>query len=142
MTINFERGVIVVDANRPGEPVAAEDLDPRMNPHSQAENDAVQLALMAMAHYDRGEWQAADDALAALREQHAHDGAFYIALAHAWRHEIEDAFTWLNRAVDEDQSVFGIRTEPFSRVLHDDPRWEPMLERLGLADHQIADIEL
>jgi tetratricopeptide (TPR) repeat protein len=106
------------------------------------ENDAARLLLLALAHYDRGDAQAADDALATLREQHARDAAYYIAVAHAWRHETEDAFAWLNRAIDEDQSVFGIRTEPFLRTLHDDPRWDRTLERTGLADHQIADIQL
>jgi hypothetical protein len=63
-------------------------------------------------------------------------------MVHAWRNEVEEAFTWLNKAIDEEQSVFGIRTEPFLRVLHDDPRWERMLEKLGLGERQVADIVL
>jgi adenylate cyclase len=106
------------------------------------ENDAAREMLLAMAHYDRGDWQAADDALASLEERHADDAAYYIAVTHAWRSETEEAFAWLKRAVEEDQSTFGIRTEPFLRVLHEDPRWEQMLDRLGLADHQVADIVL
>lgn len=46
------------------------------------------------------------------------------------------------RAVDEDQSVFGIKTEPFLRVLHEDPRWEQTVERLGLAEGQVGTIVL
>ena len=49
---------------------------------------------------------------------------------------------WLNRAIDEDQYVFGIRTEPFLRVLHGAPSWERALERVGLGERQIADIVL
>ena len=79
------------------------------------------------------DWQAADDALASLEDRHADGAAYYIAVTHAWRSETEEAFAWLKRAVEEDQSTFGIRTEPFLRVLHEDPRWEQMLDRLGLA---------
>lgn len=106
------------------------------------ENEAARQAILALAHYDTGDAQAADAALAALGDRHAHDAAYYIAIAHAWRNEVEEAFSWLNRAVDEGQSTFGIRTEPFLRSLHDDARWAALLERLGLAAGQTADIVL
>lgn len=111
-------------------------------PAAGMENEAARQAILAMAHYDTGDAQAADAALAALREQHAHDAAYYIAIVHAWRNEGEEAFSWLNRAVDEGQSTYGVRTEPFLRSLHEDPRWAALLERLGLANGQIAEILL
>jgi len=106
------------------------------------ENVVVRQVLTAMAWYDLGDLPAADRSLGALRDEHAQDAAYLISLVHAWRHEIDEAFAWLNRAIEQDQSVFGIRTEPFLRVLHNDPRWEETLERVGLGERQIADIEL
>jgi len=106
------------------------------------ENEASRQALTALAWYDLGDHEAADRALAVLRDQHAPDAAYLLGLVHAWRHEIDEAFTWLNRAIEEEQSLFGIRTEPFLQVLHDDPRWEETLEKVGLGERQIAEIEL
>lgn len=106
------------------------------------ENEAARQLVLALAHYAAGQWDEADQALTTLQRQHAHDAAYYIAVTHAWRNEIDAAFEWLERAVDEGQSVFGIKTEPFLRVLHRDPRWEHTLERLGLADSQVAAVVL
>lgn len=106
------------------------------------ENEALRHFVQALAHYAAGNWDEAEQALTALQRQHEHDAAYYIAVTHAWRNEIDAAFDWLERAVDEGQSVFGIKTEPFLRVLHEDPRWVLTLERLGLAESQVGAIVL
>jgi len=106
------------------------------------ENEATRNFVLALAHHAAGNWGEADRALTLLQRQYAHDSAYYIAATHAWRNEIEAAFEWLEHAVDEGQSVFGIKTDPFLRVLHQDPRWEKILERLGLADNQVGMIVL
>ena len=106
------------------------------------ENDAARLTVLALAYYDSGDWESADSVLESLQDEHAHDAAYLIAMVHAWRSEVEQAFAWLNRAIEEEQSVFGIRTEPFLRILHEDPRWEPTLGKLGLGERQVADIVL
>jgi adenylate cyclase len=106
------------------------------------ENDAARLTVLALAYYDSGDWESADSVLESLQGEHAHDAAYLIAMVHAWRSEVEQAFAWLNRAIEEEQSVFGIRTEPFLRILHEDPRWEPTLGKLGLGERQVADIVL
>jgi adenylate cyclase len=106
------------------------------------ENDAARLTVLALAYYDSGDWESADSVLESLQDEYAHDAAYLIAMVHAWRSEVEQAFAWLNRAIEEEQSVFGIRTEPFLRILHEDPRWEPTLGKLGLGERQVADIVL
>jgi TolB-like protein/Tfp pilus assembly protein PilF len=106
------------------------------------ENEAARQAVEALAHYDAGDWAAADQALAVLTQRHAEDSAYYIALVHAWRNEREEAFTWLDRAIEEGQSTFGIRTEMFLHALHDDPRWDEMLGKVGLSDEQVESIHL
>jgi len=106
------------------------------------DNDAARLFVLALAHYAAGDWQTADQALTDLKQQHAENAAFFIGTVHAWRGDIEDAFAWLNRAIDEDQSTYGLRTEPFLRVLHDDPRWLKILHKAGLAPDQVDGIDL
>jgi TolB-like protein/Flp pilus assembly protein TadD len=106
------------------------------------ESETVRQAILALAYYSAGDWGAADRSLALLEQRHAQNSAYLVALVHAWRGEVEDAFRWLDKAIEEKQSVFGIRTEPFLRVLHDDPRWEITLEKVGLGNRQVGDIVL
>ncbi len=118
---------------RPADALASAQLD---------DNDAARHYVLALAHYAAGNWQAADQALTDLKRQHAGDAAYFIGVVHAWRGEAEDAFAWLNRAMDENQSTFGLRTEPFLRVLHGDPRWLKILHKAGLAPDQVDGIVL
>ena len=47
--------------------------------------------------------------------------------------ERDRAFEWLNRAVDERVSMAtSINVEPGFDSLHDDPRWDALLRRIGL----------
>jgi len=66
----------------------------------------------------------------------------YINQVNLGKRPRDEGFRLAGAAIDEDQHVFGIRTEPFLRVLHGDPRWEPTLEKLGLGERQVADIVL
>ena len=106
------------------------------------ENESVRQAILALAYYDEGDWETAERALVSLAQEHAQESAYLVALVHAWRGEVDDAFRWLDKAIEEKQSVFGIRTEPFLRALHDDPRWEITLEKVGLGNRQVGDIVL
>jgi TolB-like protein/Tfp pilus assembly protein PilF len=106
------------------------------------ENETVRQAILALAYFGAGDWEAADRALASLEQRHAQDSAYLVALVHAWRGEVDDAFRWLDKAIEEKQSVLGIRTEPFLRALHDDPRWEITLEKVGLGNRQVDAIIL
>ena len=100
------------------------------------------LFINALAHFDLGDRATADAALAALVEEYADQRAAYIAAIHSYRGEPDEAFGWLQRAVDERQRVLAVRTEPLYDNLRDDPRWQRVLERLGLSDQQVAGIEI
>jgi len=57
---------------------------------------------------------------------------FEIASVYAYRGESDEAFAWLDRAIARrDQSLPRIQWDPFMASLHDDPRFEPLLKRLG-----------
>ena len=55
-----------------------------------------------------------------------------VASVHAYRGELDEAFAWLDRAIARrDQSLRRTQWDPFMTSLHDDPRFEQLLERLG-----------
>ena len=57
---------------------------------------------------------------------------FEIASVHAYRGELDEAFAWLDRAIARrDQSLSRIQRDPFMKNIYADPRYEPLLEKLG-----------
>ena len=100
------------------------------------------LFVKALAHYDLGDLPSADAALGTLTDEYADERAAYIAAIHAHRGNTDDAFAWLQRAIDERQRTLAMRTDPLFENLHDDARWQRVLEQLGLSEQQVAGIEI
>jgi tetratricopeptide (TPR) repeat protein len=118
---------------RPAEAIEyAADLD----------DELQRLSVLAMAYFDLGDAAASGSAIDKLHGGLADSFPLKAARAHAWRGETEDAFRWLDRAVKEGHSIEGIKNDPFLSDLHADPRWQPLLESLGLSDASTAAIEL
>jgi adenylate cyclase len=96
----------------------------------------------SMAHHDLGQVEESDAALSALKEDHADNAAAFIAEVHAWRGEIDSAFEWLDRAIDESQYMWGsLSFDPAFKNLHDDPRWQVFRTRVGRSEEQLKEIE-
>ena len=106
------------------------------------DDETQRLSVLAMAYFDLGDQGASDRAIDTLHGGFADSFPLKIARAHAWRGETEDAFRWLERTINEGHSIEGIKNDPFLSELHTDPRWQPLLESLGLIDALTADIEL
>ena len=109
----------------------------------QAEPDDIgKTSGMAMALHTLGRKAESDAAIAVLIAQHANDGAFFIATVFAWRGEVDRAFEWLDKAIaTQDSNLATIHLEPLFANLHKDPRWLPLLHKLGQAPEQLAKIE-
>jgi serine/threonine-protein kinase len=88
---------------------------------------------LALAHYIRGEKEAADAALADL-VAHSREGlAYQIAQVYAVRGEIDKAFEWLEIAFDNhDGGMASLLVDPVLRGLRDDPRYKNLLVKVGL----------
>ncbi len=85
--------------------------------------------VLAHAAGDAAEGAAA---LGELRERHADDAAYQIAMGHAIRGERDEAFAWLERAeAQRDAGLAEAKPDVFLRSLRDDPRWEAFLARRG-----------
>ena len=88
---------------------------------------------LALAHYARGDWAAADDALADLIANAREGFAYQIAEVYALRGEKDEAFKWLQIAFDDrDAGMLGLLVDPLLRSLRDDARYKNLLAKLGL----------
>ncbi len=86
-----------------------------------------------LALHSLGRIEESEKALQAFIGAHHSWAAVHIAAAHAWRGEHEQAFDALTRAIEtRDSLATGIVGEPLFKPLHDDPRWDALLARLGL----------
>ena len=60
----------------------------------------------------------------------------------AFRGEADRAFEWLDKAVSyRDPGLAEIAVQPWFANLHQDPRWLPLLRKLGKSSEQLAAIK-
>lgn len=105
-------------------------------------SETRRLWILPMALYDLGQREASDRALNELIEKHPDETAAFIAENYAWRGELDPAFMWLNRAIEEKQYRWGsLVFDPAFSKLHADPRWQDIRARDGRSREQLAKIE-
>jgi tetratricopeptide (TPR) repeat protein len=97
---------------------------------------------LPMAYHALGRKADSDAALAALIAKYEKDGPSNIASVYAYRGEADQAFEWLNKAVEYGDGGLGeIVTDNLFDKIHGDPRWLPFLRKIGKAPEQLAKIE-
>jgi TolB-like protein/DNA-binding winged helix-turn-helix (wHTH) protein/Tfp pilus assembly protein PilF len=100
------------------------------------------LVGQAIASFALGRTSESDVALNELIQQYSDDWAYYIAVVFAYRGESDRAFDWLHKAIqNSDASMTYAAIEPLLANLHDDSRWLPFLQSIGMAPEQLAAIE-
>jgi adenylate cyclase len=105
-------------------------------------SEVLNLLGLTLAQFALGRLEPSDEALADLIEKHGEDARFSIASAFAFRNEADDAFEWLEAAAKYgDQPLAFAPADPLFRNLHDDPRWMPYLEQIGMAPSELDTIE-
>ena len=88
---------------------------------------------LALAHYVRGDRQAADAALADLIAHGRDTLAYQIAQVYAVRGEKDKTFEWLQISFDNhDTGTLGLLVDPLLRGLRDDPRYKTLVAKLGM----------
>lgn len=86
------------------------------------------LALSAQQHDDE-----AESLLDQMIADDGHHAAYQVTEILAFRGDIDEAFEWLQRAYDQkDGGMREVLGNYFLRNLHGDPRWEEMLNLMGL----------
>lgn len=98
-------------------------------------DEPARLAVLASVQSDLGHRRASDDAITQLRTQYGQTLPGLTGLAYAHRMELEPAFQWLQRAVDQRQPEFAASLactpEPVFGALHADPRFAALRASLG-----------
>jgi len=98
-------------------------------------HDVFRNLALAMIHHTRGDRAASDAALDALIQSYGWTAAFQIGEAYAYRGEADQAFEWLERAREQrDPGILMLLRDYLLRSLHGDPRWLPLVRRVGLPE--------
>ena len=100
--------------------------------------DWARFLIVSCARWAQKRIPESDAALAELIARVAETGAYQIAEAYAYRNDKDKAFEWLERARQQrDAGLPGLRADTLLPNLHDDPRWDAFLHKMGLADDQL-----
>jgi len=112
-----------------GDPEAAwRELE--LEPEPQQQEYGRLLALPALARSDEVE-----ERLNSFIEKNQSWGSYFIANIYAWHGDKDNAFLWLNHAYQQRAGgITQVLLEPTLAALHDDPRWDDILQKLGLQD--------
>lgn len=106
-----------------------------LKPIDQEPDESARLAGLADIESDLGHRDASDKAIAELHRRYGQTLPGLAGLAYAHRRELEPAFQWLQRAVDQRQPEFAASLactpEPTFDALRDDPRYAALRRDLG-----------
>src|SRR5881394_986472 len=100
--------------------------------------DWARLLIASCARWAQKRIPESDAALAELIANTSETGAYQIAEAYGYRNDKDRAFEWLERARRQrDAGLPGLRKDSLLPNLHDDPRWDAFLRKMGLANDQL-----
>jgi hypothetical protein len=75
-------------------------------------------------------------------KEYEQPAAYNIAYINAFRGEPDPAFEWLDRAVRyRDAGLSHIMINPLFANIHNNPRWQPLLKRIGKSPMQLDAIK-
>jgi tetratricopeptide (TPR) repeat protein len=108
----------------------------------QETSEVYKMIGLPMAYHALGRKADSDAALAALIAKYKKDGPSNIASVYAFRGEADQAFEWLDKAVEYGDGGLGeIVTDNLFYKIHADARWLAFLRKIGKAPEQLAKIE-
>ena len=91
------------------------------------------LAYEALAQEDTALKDKAREALNAFIDDYGSVGAFQVGEIYAFAGDIDQSFEWLERAYKQrDGGMTALLSDQLLKNLHADPRWEPLLDKMGL----------
>ena len=108
----------------------------------QETSDIWRQITMPMVYCALGRKADSDAAFASLIKNEEKDAPANIASDYAFCGNADKAFEWLDKAiVDKDPGLTEIVAENAFAKIHSDPRWLPLLRKIGMAPEQLAKIE-
>jgi len=100
-----------------------------------APDDPAVLALMGHEYASSGDKAEASQVISHLKQLsvHSYVPPIYVALVYTGLHDLDHAFEWLQRASDEHcEYLLYLPSEPLADPLRNDPRFDQLLDHLGL----------
>lgn len=119
---------------RRGEPEQALEIFQRET------DDEWRVKGTALALYDLGRMAEFEEKFAELREGWGDRWPIEIAHVYAWIGKPDEVFPLLERDF-EINGPGGVMVDPFFTILHEDPRWQVLLEKAGVSAEQLKKIE-
>ena len=113
-----------------------------MGQHEEALAEALaepaewaRLFALGIVHFNNGRPEESKRALESLIASYATSSAYQIAVVFAVRGEVDSAFEWLERAyAQRDSGLSFVRVHWQFRPLHSDPRWLPLMKKMGFVE--------
>ena len=100
--------------------------------------DWARLLIVSSARWAQKRIPESNAGLAELMAKFGETAAYQVAEAYAYRNDKDKAFEWLERARQQrDAGLPGLRADTLVMNLHDDPRWNAFLRKVGLTDEQL-----
>lgn len=92
-------------------------------------------SILAIAYYHLGVQDKALNLLEEIKQQYEFSPCFYIAMIYSQMGEIDRAFEWLDKSYqDHEVEMYWLKVEPPFDPLHDDPRWQVILDKVGFPE--------
>lgn len=112
--------------------LAQGDAEAALEMVEQEHSEGFRLTGRAIVQHARGNAAASEAALQELLANHQEWFAYQIASVYAYRNETDEAFFWLDRCYEIHDALSEMLVDPLLVNLHDDPRWKPFLDKMGL----------
>ena len=114
--------------------------EPALAAFEQESDDEWRVKGTALALYELGRSDEFQEKFTELRDGWEDRWPTEIAHVYAWIGEMDEVFPLLEKDL-EINGLSGVMVDPFFSDLHEDPRWQPLLEKGGVSEEQLAAIE-
>ena len=95
-----------------------------------------QRAISALVLHSLGRHEEEQQIRQIMIDEYSQTWPFGIALIYAWHGDRDNAFEWLDIAYEHRNSdMTNLVLNSWMSPLHDDPRWENILDRMGLMEY-------
>jgi adenylate cyclase len=112
--------------------LARGDAEAALEMIEQEPSEGFRLTGRAIVQHALADATASEAALQELLANHQEWFAYQIASVYAYRNEADEAFFWLDRCYEIHDALSEMLVDPLLMNLHDDLRWEPFLDKMGL----------
>jgi len=104
------------------------------------EDDEWRVKGTALALFELDKLTEYEGAFSELRERWGDRWPIEVAHVYAWTGDADQVFAWLEKEL-EANGLAGVMVDNFFTDMHDDPRWQPLLEKGGVSASQLAVID-